>query len=395
MHEDAFISARDAAELLGVKLSTLYAYASRGLVKSRGSSRTEGHFYDRADLERLHARSLARKGHTAVAASALRWGEPVLDSAITAIDERGPRFRGELATDLVERGCSFEQAAELLWTGTLPAAPPRWRERAQRTLRPVPERPLSTMLTVLARAAAEERFEALEHGAELERARGLLVRLARHVGPAPVRAASSIAATVARALGLDGSPEVTRAVDAALVLLADHELNVSSFAARVTASAGSGLVASWLAGFAALTGARHGGASGLVEAWVREVGSAARVPRALARMTANGVVIEGFRHTLYPAGDPRTGPLLEMARQIGRRCADVRVIDAAIRYFEPRGGKPNVDVGLAALSAALGAPAGTGTVLFAVGRSAGWVAHILEQRDAGYLLRPRARYVGV
>jgi hypothetical protein len=75
------------------------------------------------------------------------------------------------------------------------------------------------------------------------------------------------------------------------------------------------------------------------------------VPRALARMTANGVVIEGFRHTLYPAGDPRTGPLLEMARQIGRRCADVRVIDAAIRYFEPRGGKPNVDVGLAALSA--------------------------------------------
>ena len=139
----------------------------------------------------------------------------------------------------------------------------------------------------------------------------------------------------------------------------------------------------------------YGGASGLVEAWVREVGSAARVPRALARMTANGVVIEGFRHTLYPAGDPRTGPLLEMARQIGRRCADVRVIDAAIRYFEPRGGKPNVDVGLAALSAALGAPAGTGTVLFAVGRSAGWVAHILEQRDAGYLLRPRARYVGV
>jgi citrate synthase len=251
------------------------------------------------------------------------------------------------------------------------------------------------LFTVLSRAAAEERFEALDRPAELQRAREILVRLARHVGPRAVRAAPSIAATVVRALGLDPSSEVVRAIDVALVLLADHELNVSSFAARVTASAGAGLAASWLAGFAALTGARHGGASSVVEAWVREVGSAARAPRTLARMTARGRAIEGFRHTLYPAGDPRTKPLLEISRQIGSRNAGVRVIDAAIRYFEPRGGRPNVDVGLAALSAALGAPLGTGTLLFAVGRSAGWVAHILEQREAGYLLRPRARYVGV
>lgn len=396
MHEAAFVSANEAAKLLGVKLTTLYAYASRGLVKSRGPSRTEGHFYDRADLERLLARSRARKGHTAVAASALRWGEPVLDSAITAIDERGPRFRGQLATELVHAGRSFEQVAELLWTGKLPAEAPRFRERVTSTTRAVSGRPLSTLFAVLAREAGNERFEALERSAELERARGILLRLARHVGPVAVRAAPSVAATVVRALGLAPSSEITRAVDTALVLLADHELNVSSFAARVTASAGSGLAASWLAGFSALTGARHGGASGVVEAWVREVGSAARVSRVLARMRARGQAIEGFRHTLYPAGDPRALPLLEMARQIGgKKSPGVRVIDAAIRYFEPRGGKPNVDVGLAALSAALGAPPGTGTLLFAVGRSAGWVAHILEQREAGYLLRPRARYVGV
>jgi citrate synthase len=394
MHEDAFVSADEAAKLLGVKLSTLYAYASRGLVKSRGPSRTEGHYYDRADLERLLARSRARKGHTAVAASALRWGEPVLDSAITAIDERGPRFRGQLATELVSAGKSFEQVAELLWTGKLPAETPRFREVVTQSTRPASGRPLATLFAVLSREAASEQFEALERAAELERARGLLMRLARHVGPVPVRAGPSVAATVVRALGLDASAEVTRAIDTALILLADHELNVSSFAARVTASAGSGLAASWLAGFAALTGARHGGASGVVEAWVREIGSAARASRALARMTARGHAIEGFRHTLYPAGDPRTTPLLQMARQIGGKSPGVRVIEAAIRYFEPRGGKPNVDVGLAALSAALGAPAGTGTLLFAVGRSAGWVAHILEQREAGYLLRPRARYVG-
>jgi citrate synthase len=395
MHEGAFVSADEAAALLGVKLTTLYAYASRGLVKSRGPSRTEGHFYDRADLERLLARSRARKGHTAVAASALRWGEPVLDSAITAIDERGPRFRGQLATELVRAGRTFEQVAELLWTGKLPAVTPRWREGASVTIRAVPGRPLSTLFGVLSRAAAEEAFEPLEKNAELERARAILLRLARHLGPRVVRSGASVAATVARALGLTDSAEVTQAIDAALVLLADHELNVSSFATRVTASAGSGLAASWLAGFAALTGARHGGASSIVEAWVRDVGSAARVPRALARMTARGDAIEGFRHTLYPAGDPRAAPLLELARTLGRRNAQVRVIDAAILQLAPRGGRPNVDVGLAALSAALGAPAGTGTLLFAVGRSAGWVAHILEQREAGPLLRPRARYVGV
>ena len=394
MHEAAFVSAAEAAALLGVKLTTLYAYASRGLVKSRGPSRTEGHFYDRADIERLVARSRARKGHTAVAASALRWGEPVLDSAITAIDERGPRFRGHLATELVEQGRSFEEAAELLWTGTLPARVPRWSEGRPVTRRPTPDRPLATLFGVLASAAAEEPFQPMDRGAELRRARALLVRIARHLGPRPVRAAPSVAATVVRALGLAPGAEIIRAVDTALILLADHELNVSSFAARVTASAGAGLVASWLSGFAALTGTRHGGASSVVEAWVRDVGSVARVPRAIARATARGGVMEGFRHTLYPGGDPRAEPLLALARRIDGKNASVRVIDAAIRRLAPRGGHPNVDVGLAALGAAIGAPPGTGTLLFAVGRSAGWVAHILEQRDAGYLLRPRARYVG-
>src|SRR3954469_4311514 len=109
------LDSRAAAKLLGVELRTLYAYASRGLVRSVRGARGLKRMYAREDLERLKARSSARAGHGAVAAGALRWGEPVLDSAITEITPQGPAYRGRLATDLAAQGVAFENVAELLW----------------------------------------------------------------------------------------------------------------------------------------------------------------------------------------------------------------------------------------------------------------------------------------
>src|SRR6478752_2529683 len=119
------LSAAEAATLLGVKAQTLYAYASRGLVRRVGTGKRRRYLLE--DLQRLQARQRARSGHGPVAAAALSFGEPVLDTSITAIDERGPLYRGHAAVELARRGVSFEAVAELLWTRELPATPSTWR----------------------------------------------------------------------------------------------------------------------------------------------------------------------------------------------------------------------------------------------------------------------------
>ncbi|HEV8246694.1 MAG TPA: citrate synthase, partial [Polyangiaceae bacterium] len=177
-----WLTATQAAELLGVKRETLYAYASRGWLKRHGAGRESR--YALGDVERLKARHDARAGHTAVAAAALRFGQPVLDSAITGIDERGPRYRGHVAVDLARARVSFERTAELLWTGELPNAS-TWSLEQTRS----PDVAVSTApgASHLAWAAAlvpalaigdKARFGARRE-AELERARQLIFALAR------------------------------------------------------------------------------------------------------------------------------------------------------------------------------------------------------------------------
>src|SRR5215831_350721 len=111
------LTAPEAARLLDVKAATLYSYVSRGLLPSVPGTRGPSRLYARGDVERLRARHVARAGHGAVAAGALRFGEPVLESALTAIDDAGPRYRGHSAVELAQSGAAFEAVAELLWSG--------------------------------------------------------------------------------------------------------------------------------------------------------------------------------------------------------------------------------------------------------------------------------------
>src|SRR5580704_6343602 len=112
----AYARAAEAARILGVKPATLYAYVSRGWVRSVPAGRGKARLYARADLDRLRTRSAARAGHGPVAGGALRWGEPVLDSAISSVEAGLLRYRGVSATELATSGVSFERVAELLWT---------------------------------------------------------------------------------------------------------------------------------------------------------------------------------------------------------------------------------------------------------------------------------------
>ena len=401
---DAALTSQQAAAYLGIKVETLYAYASRGLVKGLPGPRGGGRRYRREDLEPLRARSAGP------AAQALRFGEPVLDTRITRMTAQGPEYCGRLATELARGDVPFEAVAELLWSGALPVGPvrwphggpaPPWRELAR--LLPVGSPPLGALAVCLPALAGADpmRFDT-EPASVVARARRLIPQLAASYALVLDRGRIAAAADTAdpvRALALAlGVPLGRKTLDllrCALILSADHELNTSTFAARVAASTGADLYACLSAAVGAFSGPRHGGASEQVEWLVREAGNPAGAVAAVSERMRRGDKLPGFGHPLYPGGDARVPPLLELALQHKPRAPRVRtlmaLIDAMARAGRP---KPNVDVALAAVCGALELPIGMGPAIFAIGRSAGWVAHVLEQQRSGMLLRPRARVGG-
>jgi len=404
------LSAREAATFLDVKLATLYAYASRGLVRSVPGGKGRARQYLKADLERLRARRDARSGHGPVAANALQWGEPVMDTAITAIDpEAGPVYRGRSAVELAAAETPFEAVAELLWTGELPTAPAEWIAQdfpmsvaGLRRLLPDDLQPLPALSTVVPLLASWDpgRF-AVRSEAIAPRARILIRRLAaalalgrRKQGFADAFEGGSVAHAVSAALGSQAGDDGISAINRALVLCADHELNASAFAARVAASTGADIYACVGAALAALSGPRHGGAASRVEALVNEIARPEDVERVINERASRGEPVEGFGHPLYPDGDPRGQMLVTLARDVAPQSRPVRTCLALVDAMERRGrGGATIDVGLVALSSALGLSSGSAVGIFAVGRCAGWVAHAKEQYEAGYLVRPRARYL--
>lgn len=390
----AWISAREAALRLDVKLATLYAYASRGLVESVPAAPGErGRRYAAASIERLKTRHDARAGHAAVAADALRWGEPSIETSLVEIRADGPAYRGKSVLSLCAQAASFESVAELLWLGTL--GPARWSARPLPIALPARHAlasPMAYMAAAVAKAALDDDAR---HGAtyadEHARARKLVLWLASLAGArrARARAQAGVAERLLMSFGVTPSAKKVRLLDRALILCADHELNASTFAARVTASTGADLYACLGAALHALSGPKHGGVSARVEALLREITRPSHALGVVQARHARGERVPGFGHPLYPQGDPRARALLELARGAKRTPR----IDALCAAMERSGQPPpNFDVGLVALCQAAGLPDGAAAALFAVGRSAGWIAHALEQRAQGYILRPRARY---
>ena len=416
--EDAtWLSGDAAAELLGVRRETLYAYASRGLVRREPIRGRRAMRYLREDLERLRARSSARSGHGPVAAGALRWGEPILETSISSIEPAGPRYRTHLAVDLVARKARAEAVMALLWEAPTASEPATARLEVAFVKRLVAMgspamRPIDGLALALpALSLRDDLRHDASREAEIERARKIIAELGALLalphGAARVSDATKeagLARIALRAFGREPKRRAVAAVDAALVLLADHELNASAFASRVAAGTGADLYACFTAALAVASGPRHGGAADRVEALAAEVIACASSRKsndwgATAREVVftraqRGDAIPGFGHNLYPGGDPRAPPLLCAARGVSAAAPGVRAVDALIAAMAQRKQLPTVDCGLVALSFALGLPPGAAAGLFVLGRTAGWVAHVFEQRAQGFLLRPRARYVG-
>jgi citrate synthase len=193
-------------------------------------------------------------------------------------------------------------------------------------------------------------------------------------------------------------------LDGALILCADHELNVSSFTARCVASAGSNPYEAVAAALGALRGFRHGGHSDRVEDLLAELGvhrvvegppPRHEVRRLVEERLQRGERIPGFGQPMYPEGDPRCRVLLELIEEAhpgSTVLAAARAVAAEIEGLI--GQRPTIDFALATLSLELGLGPGGAFTVFALGRTAGWVGHVMEEYARGRLIRPRARYTG-
>jgi citrate synthase len=387
------LGTEEVARRLGVKRETVYAYVSRGLLERHPASRPHDSRFDPAEVERLAARARRPDRSSAL--------EVVVETELTLLDPAGRlSYRGRDAIELA-RFRSFEEVVALLWDGA-PAAP--WeldggRAEAVAAVNdalgpeaPDAERIAAVVTTLAARdPSRDDRNPDSVHRAGSEVFAGILVELSCRMETEKLHTPSAgFAERLWIALATDDvkpRAEQVAALNAALILLADHELAASTFAARVAASAWAGPYRVILAGLGPLGGSLHGGAGLAVEALLDEVAAGADPGAALDALIAAGPV-PGFGHRVYRDRDPRADHLLA---RLGRDPATAALLAAA----EARGlPAPNVDFALAALVKAHRLRAGSSATIFTVARIAGIVAHALEEYEHRLRFRPRASYVG-
>ena len=394
----AYLTAKEAAAELGIELPTLYAYVSRGLIRSEARSGHRSRLYRVEDVHALARKKAPAESGERASNRALHWGLPVLDSAITLITDDALYYRGRDASRLAA-DTSLETVAALIWqTGEgdpFAAAAPAIPDGFQHSRESVSGlRPIDRCLALLPILAAADRQafnktpDGIAHtGARIMRWMTALIS-DTPPGDRPTHQ------TLADAWSLPESGSAL--LRAAMVLCADHELNVSTFTVRCVASTGATPYGSVMAGLAALAGPRHGGMTERAEALLDTLLSSADPQHTVADLLRRGEDPAGFGHPLYPNGDPRARCLLELMRQAFQGDPVIQSASAiADMIAEQSGRPPTSDFALALMSRRLGLPAGAALALFAIGRTVGWIGHVLEQYASRRLIRPRARYTGV
>ncbi|MEU4515701.1 citrate synthase [Nonomuraea wenchangensis] len=418
-----WIDAATAAERLGVKPATLYAYVSRGVLRRRHADDGRRSLFSAEEVERLARRGRPRSQPP----------ELVIESAVTALGVDRPYYRGADALDLAGRH-PFETVATWLWApvptpALAPAALPgrpdptalssspdsdaragggdgrSWRceeealraaVTAQRGL-PADLLPLDRLqvITTVLGASDSLRFQ-LDRASVGATGRRLIAGLVDALPELSEPTGESIAARLwSRLCPRPATPALLDALRAALVLLADHELAASTLAARVAASAKADPYAVVLTGLGVLGGPLHGGASYGAERLLREVAEPGQAARAVAERVRRGERVPGFGHSVYKNGDGRGAVLLDLVERAAPghdRIAAAEALAAEMR--RRRLPERNVDFALAVLTAVAGMTPGAGEAIFAVARVAGWLAHAMEEYERGALLRLRASYTG-
>ncbi len=382
------LTARQAADRLGVKLDTLYAYVSRGRLGSVMVPGTRERRYREEDVEALlDARSGARPSRNPDPEALM----PVLGSSICLIEDGHLYYRGQDAVRLAEGATTLEEVARLLWLDEAPAGLSGTSSPQLSASAPTASG-LIERCQIRLTALGDADLSALD----LTRARVVRTggRILRELTACIAPGLPSHDPTHLRLASAWRLPAV--AVDLVrrcLVLIADHELNPSTFVARCVASTGATPYAVVTAGLSALSGRLHGGETARAEGLLYELVEAEDPMGVMVGRLARGERLPGFGQPLYPEGDPRAVAILaglaqaaSGAHALARQAADIG--------FRLTGRHANVDFALAATAIGLGLPRGAALGLFIIGRTVGWIAHAIEQYESGILIRPRARYLG-
>jgi citrate synthase len=381
------LTARQTADRLGIKLDTLYAYVSRGRLRSVMVPGARERRYRSEDVEALLD---ARAGPRPPRSSDPEALMPVIGSSICLIENGRFYYRGRDAVGLSDRA-TLEEIARLLW---LDAAGSKY-EDGTGSRQPANAASISGLIErcqIRLITLGDEDLSALD----LTRARvgrtgwRILSELTARVAPT-LPSSDPIHRRLAAAwkLGEAGADLIRRC----LVLIADHELNASTFVARCVASTGATPYAVVAAALSALSGRLHGGETERAEGLLRELLEGDDPMAVMAGRLARGERLPGFGQPLYPERDPRAFAILAaLARAAPETHALAeRAVEAGLRLV---GRHPNVDFALAATALGLGLPRNAAVGLFIVGRAVGWIAHAIEQYESGILIRPRARYLG-
>ena len=421
-----WIGAAEAAQRLGIKPASLYSYVSRGVLTPRRGSDGRASLFDAAEIEDLARRGKPRRGAGGA--------ELVIESELTEIADDRLRFRGHDAIALATSR-SFEEVASLLWTGSFddPSAKGPWRATgeaiaagtAAQAALPPDTYPLERLQVIVPAVAATDRLRLhLDRPAVIAAASGLIAAMADCLpaaGPdAAVAGDDSAALAGDDSAALAGDDSIALAGDdsiagrlatklcqrrpsaglvaalrAALVLAADHELAASTLAARVAASVRADPYAVVGTGLGTMSGALHGGASLGAEVLLASASGPADAPRVVGELLRRGERIPGLGHFVYQTGDPRAMLLLDLIRAAAPDSGRLAVAEAVLAEAGRRAlPAPNIELALAVLASVAGMVPGAGEAVFAVARTAGWLAHALEEYARATPIRPRGVYIG-
>ncbi len=422
------LTAAEAADQLGVKIGTLYAYVSRGWLKSYRRRIGRQALYRRSDVEALRRLVAPERGQRArnvpEASSWVTVAQPrvpgesplpgviVTESAVSSIIEKRLAYRGYPVEEVVANA-SFEEACLLLWNGERPSADEVRELRATIAKAKIPAMvasaiaalgedapPLLRMSAKMPTLAAWERRG--EPITRIERARRILSMLPLPLAPRPIAPISIEGGMAERLLKSVAGTEAVEweraAMNQILVACAEHEMNASTFAARVVASTGADLYASVMAALCSLSGPIHGGACDRIERMLSDLSAGMTVDECLEAFNQERRLPPGFGHHIYPAGDPRGVILKKTTSEVARhKGGDLYEIALGVEQtvWKRKRLRPNLDFYLTVCARMLGFRHGLPAAIFAVGRAAGWIAHGLEQYENNRLIRPRMRYRGV
>jgi len=408
-----YLTTAEAARRLGVKPATLYAYVSRGVLSRVRAPDGRTSLFGAEEVEQL-----ARRGRPRRPAGV---ADITVESAITEITGDSLRFRGLDATRLaVSR--TFEEVAELLWTGEFPSGRASGREpwrarpaalaagRAAQAALPAGTLPLERLQVIVPAMAATDPLRLqLDRPAVIAAGQNIIAGMVDCLpGDVTSAAGEPVAGRLWSRLCAGNepgngpghgqgrpAPGLMRALSAALVLLADHELAASTLAARAAASVRADPYAVVGTGLGAMSGALHGGASLGAETLMAAARGPEDVPRVVAELLRRGEKVPGFGHFVYRGGDPRAILLLDLVRRVAPKSRQLAVADAVFAEVRHKSlPEPNIDFAIATLVRVAGMVRGAGEAIFAVARTAGWIAHALEAYSGPGPLRPRAVYTG-